>query len=324
MNVHETELDKQNPMPPDPIYTAITFAPVQAFIEKSRKLRDLYGSSFILSYLSYALCKSAEAQNTHVISPALINITQGTPNQIIIQGDFSETDARNTFNLAWSNIVEGCRSIVEQKLPEESYTWQRAWNLCNSHTWELFWAQTHPNDAAKPDRIGDVRRRLNEAKRSRAWTGINWGGESSTLSGADAIAWPQMVEKFDSIRETDQKQTEFFEKLSGAFTASIIDPKERLSILELIKRLITLDDVAQKLDLSSEDLPSIEIPSTFKDLNRHQTEKRWTAWFQGDGDRIGELLRKQVQEEGRNETDSLRILTKITCATLTFQIAEKS
>ena len=27
----------------DSIYTAITFAPVQGFIEKSRKLRDLYG-----------------------------------------------------------------------------------------------------------------------------------------------------------------------------------------------------------------------------------------------------------------------------------------
>jgi len=29
-------------------YTVITFAPVQGFIEKSRKLRDLYGASQIL------------------------------------------------------------------------------------------------------------------------------------------------------------------------------------------------------------------------------------------------------------------------------------
>ncbi|MBW4442550.1 MAG: hypothetical protein KME10_15220 [Plectolyngbya sp. WJT66-NPBG17] len=45
-------------IPTDTIYTAITFAPVQGFIEKSRKLRDLYGSSFILSYLANALCKA--------------------------------------------------------------------------------------------------------------------------------------------------------------------------------------------------------------------------------------------------------------------------
>ncbi|MFN7715048.1 MAG: type III-B CRISPR-associated protein Cas10/Cmr2, partial [Pseudanabaenaceae cyanobacterium] len=38
-------------------YTVITFAPVQGFIEKSRKLRDLYGASQILSYLSYCLVK---------------------------------------------------------------------------------------------------------------------------------------------------------------------------------------------------------------------------------------------------------------------------
>ena len=36
-------------------YTAISFAPVQGFIEKSRKLRDLIGASQILSYLAYSL-----------------------------------------------------------------------------------------------------------------------------------------------------------------------------------------------------------------------------------------------------------------------------
>ncbi|MEH2451730.1 type III-B CRISPR-associated protein Cas10/Cmr2 [Nostoc sp.] len=72
----------------DSIYTAITFAPVQGFIEKSRKLRDLYGSSFILSYLSSAVCEAAEKESYKVISPAIINVVQGTPNQIIIRGDF--------------------------------------------------------------------------------------------------------------------------------------------------------------------------------------------------------------------------------------------
>jgi CRISPR-associated protein Cmr2 len=34
------------------IYTAVTFAPVQSFIRSSRKLRDLYGSSLLLSHLA--------------------------------------------------------------------------------------------------------------------------------------------------------------------------------------------------------------------------------------------------------------------------------
>jgi hypothetical protein len=37
--------------------------------------------------------------------------------------------------------------------------------------------------------ITEARENLNEKKRSRNWISINWTGESSTLSGADAIAW---------------------------------------------------------------------------------------------------------------------------------------
>jgi CRISPR-associated protein Cmr2 len=51
------------------IYTAISFAPVQGFIEKSRKLRDLYGASLILSYLSSKLLEAGKKANCEVISP---------------------------------------------------------------------------------------------------------------------------------------------------------------------------------------------------------------------------------------------------------------
>ncbi len=291
-------------------YTAITFAPVQGFIEKSRKLRDLYGSSFILSYLARALCDAAHAhlydRQTNpepVVSPALINLTQGTPNQIIIRGNFPEAAARDIFEQAWTAIVEACREEVEARLPQFTYRWQRAWNAWSNHAWELFWAQTHRadgdlSDPMNPDRIGDVRRRLNEQKRSRRWTGINWIGESSTLSGADAIAWYGMADKIDPRQLQLSHQTdnirEFYYQLSAAFTEAIIAANERLSILELIKRLITLDAIAKQLNLPANDLPSVEIPPSFKDINRHRDrpeERRWTGWFQGDGDRIGLYLK---------------------------------
>jgi CRISPR-associated protein Cmr2 len=301
-------------MSSDTIYTAITFAPVQGFIEKSRKLRDLYGSSFILSYLARALCNQAKERELNIVSPAIINVTQGTPNQIIIQGDFAKAECEQVFNKAWKTLVECCRQTIQSKLPDEHYTWQRAWNLCSEHTWELFWVQTDPKDAREPDRIGDVRRRLNEQKRSRAWTGLNWSGESSTLSGADAIAWPQMVEKFVSISHETRNQKDFFEKLSVKLSESIIDPNERLSIPELIKRLVTLDEVAQQLNLTSEEVSRvrIEVPSTFVDINRHQDDpnkRRWTAWFQGDGDRIGEFLKSQV-DSGVEEATALSTFSK--------------
>jgi CRISPR-associated protein Cmr2 len=299
-------------MMPDDVscYTAITFAPVQGFIEKSRKLRDLYGSSFILSYLARALCDAAHQQlydrQTNpepVISPALINLTQGTPNQIIIRGNFPEAVARAVFEKAWTDVVEACRDEIETRLPDfQPYRWQRAWNAWSNHTWEFFWAQTHENDDALPDRIGDVRRRLNEKKRSRGWSGINWVGESSTLSGADAIAWYGMADKIDPKQLHLSQQTEqisaFCQALSRAFSEAIIAANERLSILELIKRLITLDAIADRLNLQANDRPSVEIPLSFRDINRHRDrpeERRWTGWFQGDGDRIGEYLKGLVK-----------------------------
>lgn len=44
--------------------TIVTFAPIQGFIEDSRKLRDLYGSSFLLSYLAKSICEAAKKKNT--------------------------------------------------------------------------------------------------------------------------------------------------------------------------------------------------------------------------------------------------------------------
>lgn len=169
------------------IYTVITFAPVQGFIEKSRKLRDLYGSSYLLSYLSWVICNAAQKHNCTVVSPALPNITQGMPNQIIVRGDFREEDAKSALETAWECVTETCREWVENNVgsKEDYKSWKRSWGLWTKYAWEFFWVQGEPGQS-----ISDVREKLNEKKRGRDWTGINWQGESSTLSGMDAIAYP--------------------------------------------------------------------------------------------------------------------------------------
>ena len=100
-------------------YTVITFAPVQGFIEKSRKLRDLYGASQILSYLSWKIVGAANNKNCEVISPAIaiddasemanVDIVQGMPNRILILGDFSHNDAQKALTEGWKEIVTACR-----------------------------------------------------------------------------------------------------------------------------------------------------------------------------------------------------------------------
>lgn len=300
------------------VFTAITFAPVQGFIEKSRKLRDLYGSSFLLSYLARAICEAARTHYGYykpnvpskksedpVVSPALINLTQGTPNQIILVGDkaFPKHDAKAAFEKAWKKVVKACRREIEEcLLPNYSYCWSRNWEAWENHAWEFFHAEGKT--------IDDVRQKMNEVKRSRDWVGINWVGESSTLSGGDAIAWygmeDQMHPKTAKASEITERIRDFYEKLSEQLGESILDPTEQLSIPELIKRLITLDRVAnaKQLNLSKEQLPSVEIPLSFADINRKKEkpeDNRWTGWFQGDGDKIGDYLKAMVEQGEKSE-----------------------
>jgi CRISPR-associated protein Cmr2 len=257
----------------DRVYTVVTFAPVQGFIERSRKLRDLYGSSYLLSFLAQSICLTANSQKLEVISPATPNITQGLPNQILIQGALSAEDAKRDFMNSWRWIVNGCREWIEQQLPNswEYQHWRREWNLWAEHSWEFFIVQGAPGEG-----ISQVRQRLNEAKRQRAWTAVNWQGESSTLSGGDAVAWPEMGKPHDPRRgnlavqkgvdgntPVEQFYTALSQKLGETFAeaigrscdaeqiaeygAAFIDPDEELSIPELVKRLVTHKAVVQYL-----------------------------------------------------------------------------
>jgi CRISPR-associated protein Cmr2 len=267
--------------PPSHCYTAITFAPVQGFIEKSRKLRDLYGSSYLLSLLAQSMCVQAEKKGHVIVSPALPNITQGMPNQLIVQGAVPKIEVEECFFKTWHTITDTCRKWVEEEVKGNwSYSWNREWSLWANHAWEFFHVIGEPGET-----ITEVRQRLNERKRSRAWTGINWQGESSTLSGTDAVAWAELgkiakpyeqaepwikgsdnkspVERFyeelslklgeSFIQETPDLDRQYRDKpqifldKSIEFGAAFIDPREELSIPELTKRLITHKAVVKKL-----------------------------------------------------------------------------
>lgn len=298
-------------MSADATYCAITFAPIQGFIEKSRKLRDLYGSSFILSYLASSICNTAQVEDWELISPALPSITKGTPNQIILKdrGNRPKTEEplRTTFDGAWQSLVNEIRHNLETTTltTQETYTgWQRSWELWSLHAWEWFCVIGEPGQS-----ITDVRKQLNEAKRSRNWIGVNWQGESSTLSGIDAIAWPKMDVYNPKTTSRSDRQTQikaFYEKLTRRWDGKMIDSDERLSIPDLVKRLITLPEIARRIDKLRE-YPDIETPDRFKDLNRIESEQ-YSAWFMGDGDKIGDYL-KSLSEAGVEEAIALNDLS---------------
>ncbi|NET02122.1 MAG: CRISPR-associated protein Cmr2 [Sphaerospermopsis sp. SIO1G1] len=285
------------------VYTAITFAPVQGFIEKSRKLRDLYGASELLSYLSKKIIDAAkEIPNLDVISPGSPNIEQGTPNRILIKGNFPEQQARDTLLLAWKEVIDHCRQWLNDNLRHLGpYYWDDDWNRWANHSWEIFWAQA--------DSPTSVMRELENNKLARDWMAINWIGESSSLTGADGIAFPGLGGRERnpmtiSYKYETAKIEEFYTELAKITESTttpevegkFIDPKEKLSIPELTKRLVTHPDIARRFGMSS-------LTKGFQEIQRKpeaetSTPGQWTGWFMGDGDKVGKHLQTIAETQG--------------------------
>ena len=112
----------------------------------------------------------------------------------------------------------------------------------------------------------------------------------------------KMNPKTAKMGEIEQQINTFYQDLHNHLPKTIIDEKEQLSIPELVKRLVTLDDIKYKLGDVGENLEHlIEIPENLNELNRkNQGENKWTGWFQGDGDSIGKYFRSFDKDEESN------------------------
>jgi CRISPR-associated protein Cmr2 len=289
------------------VYTAISFAPVQGFIEKSRKLRDLYGASQILSYLSERLIQTIKNSpyNLELIQPHIelitqptINIKRGIPNRIVFKGDVKRDTAKLILRDSWNDVLIACRNWIETQI-QGQYYWGEEWGVrWRDNAWELFWGQGKNPQIANDD--------LETRKLKRDWIAINWTGESSSITGTDAIAWPRLGDP--SIKPDRppsglerRQQEEFYLKLARHSEkcpddqepeGKFISPNERLSIPELVKRLINLEEIANSLKIPTlpERLTALQRkPEKTKDGN--QIPGQWTGWFMGDGDKMGDYLK---------------------------------
>ena len=310
-------------------YAAFTFAPVQGFIEKSRKLRDLFGSSLILSYLSSQVVNAGISKKLDVISPGTPNVQKGMPNRILFAGEFTAAEEEQIrqelqqhFFKQWKRILCECRKWVEDKLQNDYSQWQwgEEWTHWGNHAWELFWGFG--------DSIKAAMESLEESKLDRNWTGINWVGRGSSLSGADSIAWPKLGDKaqyapgYNFSRESEEigkfygKLAEILDRKSSKKNnegessengqeeteeetpeGKFIDPKEKLSVPEMTKRLVTFNQIAKRIGM-----PTLK---TFTDLERRPEDTgakgQWTGWFMGDGDKVGNYLKSLSEEQDGEE-----------------------
>jgi CRISPR-associated protein Cmr2 len=331
-------------------YTAISFAPVQGFIEKSRKLRDLYGASLILSFLSSRLVQEALCLGLEVISPGLPTIQEGMPNRILIKGKFERNHVQKTLLTEWQQILKICRVWIEDNLgiPKNQYYWSQPedqkgkqkgeWERWGSYTWEIFWGYGKSDKEAITEAMSDLETR----KLKRDWIAINWIGESSSLTGTDAIAWHQLGKESREpgrslTRQEQEEQELFYRRLSwlldnpdyrvGKPSLSLqqlreyeqskpddigryIAVNERLSIPELVKRLVTYDKIAD--DIGIEKLKKKPDDPEFKDITREAGY--WTGWFMGDGDQIGDKLKRlalRYENDELKQANDLKLFTKL-------------
>ncbi|MFM9102595.1 MAG: Cas10/Cmr2 second palm domain-containing protein, partial [Cyanobium sp.] len=264
------------------------------------------------------------------------------PNTLIIQGDYSAAQARAALLGAWGQVLRGCRLWLEgnvnpadpESFPDtpEGWTgdwnagWGASWKAAERHSWEVFHGQGATIRAA--------RQALALAKQQRDWSIPNWTGESSSLSSAEAIVRPTMGRVVDprhlsTTATLDEargllKQLRF--KLGDAFAGE----KEDISLLELVKRLITFEPILkQAFDLQqafkhiqtplsralaidvetllqkgfphlSTQLPQQDADTTDSDSEDKRPES--IIWFMADGDRIGSHLDRLASAGNEAET----------------------
>lgn len=332
-------------------YTAISFAPVQGFIEKSRKLRDLYGASLILSYLSQKIVEEFHnSPEFEVISPALVDVQEGMPNRILVKGYVERDRVKNILLKHWQHLLTVCRKWVEDNLdiPKKDYCWSQKddqigkekgeWERWGSYTWEVFWGTGNDPQSAMED--------LETRKLKRDWIAINWVGESSSLSGTDAIAWNRLGQEHSSpgrvLTKPELEELElFYRRLSWLLDdpdrrigkpllllpelrayeerkpdgiGKYIAVNERLSIPELVKRLVTYDkidhDQPEDKKLGIEKLKKKSDDPEFKDIYREAGY--WTGWFMGDGDKVGDKLKQLADRYSNDPQQRDRDLTRFT------------
>lgn len=293
------------------LFTVITFAPVQGFITSSRKLRDLYGSSLLLSHLARSLAEDAKANGLVVISPASIRSSRGVPNVLVVSGDYRKSLAHDALLASWKRVLKTCRSWLERQLPPaEDFEWHSSWKSCGQHSWELFHGQGTT--------IREARAALAVNKLQRGWSVPNWTGESSTLSSATAVVWPRMGEVRDP-RDLppgmiSDKARKFVGKLRGLqdLGEAFAKENEEISLTELVKRLITYPSLASTAFASEVDpTPILKdlLPKRFQDLSmiakENETEIRNQSesiiWFMADGDGIGDHLESLKEHQGEEE-----------------------
>jgi len=241
-----------------PYLLHFSLGPVQGFVAQSRRTRDLWASSWLLSHLSGEAMRAALDGQTEAAlvlpDPETTQLEEGSqhehgglPNRFI--ASFSTEDgatagaarARHAVEGLWQSIADAVWENNVKNAAASCNGTEAIWKRQVENFWEISWVVT-PNDPAGFSAL-DQRK--------------NWRTTPATIEpGNHCSSMPNLQELSGWIGPKERKQQKaFWDKVRNSLGELDLAPNEQLCAIALIKRLFP------KLE-SFNNLKALSWPST--------------------------------------------------------------
>jgi CRISPR-associated protein Cmr2 len=220
-----------------------TLGPVQGFVAQSRRTRDLWAGSFLLSLLSGHAMKAVLDKGGSIAFPDVthdklleaIRFQQGTPEigsipnrfKAIVPDDFDGSDCKQAVLTAWRRVADAVWKNYVSPVDGGGNDVQAIWDRQIENFWDMAWV------------IGDEEQNdsswLDQRKNWRTYQPSHECGDHCTLMGD----WQELS---GFIRAQDSKKQDGFWKAMRDNLGGSLDlgDSERLCAIALIKRLYPL------------------------------------------------------------------------------------
>ena len=220
----------------------ISIGPVQGFVVQSRRIRDLWGSSYLLAFLSAHAMRGAQQANSEITQPLVDNDPLfkwvsgkregrpprigSVPNHFVVE---TYGDARTVANAAeealkkaWMRVCSAVwKECVEDMVSFGNGT-KEIWNRQTNAFWEVIWT-AEPRE----ERGGPLARR----KHWRSHRPPDEPGDKCTVMH-------DLQELSGFVRARDrEKQDRFWKHIGDGISDLDLRDNERLCAVALVKRL---------------------------------------------------------------------------------------
>jgi len=218
-----------------------TIGPVQGFVAQSRRTRDLWAGSWLLSWLSGHAMRAVLDRGGRLRVPAvdkgqLDRLLQkehaALPNRFVAAVDDPQAAAEaaeNAFHAAWHAIANAVWDKFVAPVADEGQNTRAIWDRQVNHFWELAWV------------VGDDSALLDRRK--------NWRGAPATIEPGDHCTMMGRWQELSGYVRAQQReeQNTFWQRMRNQVGQLDLREDARLCAIALIKRLFSkvLTDVTE-------------------------------------------------------------------------------